>query len=149
MSIDISGFGGFITVQATFTYPAPVAITQFPDDQPPFEFESLEIADMVMGNNGDGITWSKAEPIKMSVNLIAMSIDDRIMSVLLENNRVGKGKLFATKDIITLSIYYANGGFKLLSGGKILGGQPGVSWESSGRLKTKNFNFAFENITGS
>lgn len=149
MTVDISGFGGLITVQATFTFPAPVPFTQFPDDQPPFEFESAEIAEMVMGNNGDGITWSKAIPIKMGVNLIPYSLDDTTMSVLLENNRVGKGKLFSTRDIITLTIFYSNGRFKVLTGGKILGGQLAPSWEASGRFKTKDFKFSFENITGS
>jgi|ERR1043165_5780111 hypothetical protein len=148
MSIDISGFGGLITVQTTFTFPEPVPFTQFPDDQPPFDFESIEIAEMVMGNNGDGVKWSKAVVIKMGINLIPYSTDDTTMSVLLENNRVGKGK-FSAKDSITLNIFYSNGRFKTLSGGSILAGKPAPGWESSGRLTTKDFKFGFENITGS
>jgi hypothetical protein len=149
MSINISGFGSIATIQASSTLPIPYPITQFADDKPPYEVLPLQVGDVAMGNNGDLLKWKKANAIKININVAPSGIDDDTLSVLLENNRVGKGKLFAsTNDTITLCITQPNGLFNIYSGGVILEGQPGNTFESSGRLQTKTYSFAFENRTG-
>lgn len=150
MATNISGFGGIVTIQAIPSFPAPISITQFADDADPFDIPSLQIADVAMGNNGDLLKWSKANPIKITLQIIPTSIDDDILGVLLENNRVGAGKLFSTNDLITLTcVYPASGKFINLTNGSIIEGAPGTSWASSGRLKTKNYVLAFENKVSS
>lgn len=149
MSQDISGFGGIVTILALPTYPVPVPITQFADDVDPFDIPELQIAEVAMGNNGDMLSWSTAKVIEITLGVIPDSIDDEILSVLLENNRVGQGKLFTTRDIITLTCLYPNGRFINLPGGKITKGMPGTSWASAGRFKSKTYTFAFGNKIGS
>ena len=45
-----------------------------------------------MGLNGDLIGWSKPNPIKITLNVIPQSFSDLNLAVLLEANRVGRGK---------------------------------------------------------
>jgi len=89
MANDVSGFGLRIRLTASRTFPAGITITQFADDADPFDIPSLQIADTAMGLNGDLISWSKANPIKPTLNVIPASEDDRNLAVLLEANRVG------------------------------------------------------------
>lgn len=149
MSQDISGYGGIVTILALPTYPVAVPLTQFADDSDPFDLPELEIAQTSMGNNGDMLTWSTAKVIQITLALIPSSIDDEILSVLLENNRVGKGKLFTTRDKITLTCLYPDGKYVNLVDGKLVKGMPGTSWSSAGRFKTKTYTFEFGNKIGS
>jgi len=144
MSKDISGFGTQVQVVASLTFPAGINITQFADDADPFDLPSLQIADKAMGLNGDLITWSKANPIPLTLNVIPEGIDDINLSILLEANRVGRGKLNA-RDIITITGVLPNGAIINLLQGRITDGMPGTSVASSGRFKTKSYVFTFEN----
>lgn len=144
---DISGFGLRIQLIADKTFPVGVPVTQFADDADPFDLPSLQIADKAMGLNGDLITWSKANPIIVTLNVIPGSLDDINLGILLEANRVGRGKIGA-RDIITLIGIYPDGRVITLSPGSITDGMPGDSVSSAGRLKTKSYAFAFENKAG-
>jgi len=144
---DISGFGLRIQIIASNTYPVGFNVTQFADDADPFDIPSIQIADSAMGLNGDLISWAKANPIKIVLNVIPNSIDDINLGILLEANRVGRGKIGA-RDIITMTGIYPNAGFITLSNGIITDGMPGNAVASSGRMKTKVYNFSFENKVG-
>ena len=144
---DISGFGLIVTLTASNTYPVGVVLSEFADDADPFDIPSLQIADAGMGLNGDLLTWSKANPIKQTLSMFPSGLGDRILSILLEANRVGKGKSGA-RDIITLTGIYPSGDFITLSVGTITDGMPGNSVSSAGRLKSKPYNFVFQNKTG-
>lgn len=146
MTTDISGFGAEVQVKASETFPSGFGVTQFADDADPFDIPSLQIADKAMGLNGDLITWSKANPILITLNVVPGSEDDSNLAILLEANRVGKGKTSA-RDTITIVAAYPNGGTLTLSEGKITDGMPGNSIASAGRLKSKAYQFAFENKT--
>lgn len=142
---DVSAFGFQIRLIASTTFPQGFDISQFADDSDPFDIPAVAIGDAAMGLNGDLITWSKANPLKTTIGVIAGSADDSNMSVIYEANRVGKGKISA-RDIITLVGIYPTGRVITLGPGKMLEGMPGFSVASAGRLKTKVFNFSFENI---
>jgi len=145
---NISGFGLLATLIASKTYPIALPLTQFADDSDPVDFPAIEIADTAMGLNGDLLAWSKAVTIKVTLNIIPSSIDDVALGILLEANRVGKGKQSAG-DIITLSIINPQSLSVIqLTNGVITSGMPGNSVASAGRLKTKPYIFAFENKTG-
>lgn len=141
---NISGFGLIVNCIASNTFPVGLLLTEFADDADPFDLPSLQIADKAMGLNGDLIVWSKPNPINVTLNVIAGSFSDLNLAVLLEANRVGRGKTGA-RDIITLSAIYPSGNVVLLTNGAITDGIPASSVASAGRLKSKSYSFSFEN----
>lgn len=144
---DIAGFGLQLNLIASKTYPVGIIITQFADDSDPFDLPDLQIADSAMGLNGDLLTWSKANPIKLTLSVVPASLDDIALGILLEANRVGKGK-FGARDIITLTGVYPSGAIITLINGTITNGIPGQAVSSSGRFKSKPYQFVFENKIG-
>lgn len=145
MSTDISAFGIRVQIFASVTFPTGISITQFADDGDSLDVPQQQIADKAMGVNGDLITWSKANPLNLTLNIIPASDDDRNMSVLLEANRVARGKRGA-RDVITLTAIYPDGTTQTWSQGRITDGTPGKALASSGRMKTKPYMFTFENL---
>lgn len=142
---DISAFRSRIQLIASNTFPVGINLTEFSDDVDAFDLASIQIGDKAMGINGDLVKWSKATPIPLVISVIPGSTDDYNLSYLFNANRVGKGKLGAA-DIITVTIYYPNLNIVTLNNGIITDGMPGMSAANTGRLKTKTYNFAFENM---
>ena len=99
---NISGFGLIVNVLASNTFPVGLLLSQFADDSDPFDIPSIQIADKAMGLNGDLIIWAKANPIIVTLNVVPQGTDDLSLAVLLEANRVGRGKVGA-RDIITMT----------------------------------------------
>ena len=141
---EISGFGVKVNIIASATFPAGLVITQFADDADSLDIPSIQIADKAMGVNGDLVTWSKATPLTLTLNVIPTSDDAKNLEVLHEANRVGMGKQSA-RDIITLVIVYPSGRTATYINGKITDGPSGDSIASAGRMKSKAYQFAFEN----
>jgi hypothetical protein len=144
---NISGFGIVLSIIASKTFPVGLVINQFADDADPLDVPSLQIADKAMGLNGDLIVWSKANPLVVTLDVIPGSFSDINLSILLEANRVGRGKIGA-RDTITMTVLYPAGNFIVLSNGVITDGMPFNSVSSAGRLKSKNYAFSFENRVG-
>ena len=142
---DISVFGIRVQVVASQTFPAGINITQFADDADPFDAPSMQIRDKAMGVNGDLISWSKANPIGVTLNVVPNSEDDKNLGVLFEANRVGKGKQGA-RDVISITAVYPDGKTASFTQGVITDGQPANSAQSSSRMKSKAYTFAFENV---
>lgn len=141
---DISGFGTRIQISASNTFPFGFNLSAFSDDVDPIDVPSVQIAEGVMGANGDLITWSKANPIKTTISVIPNSDEDINLSILLEANRVGKGKQSA-RDVMTMTAIFPDGSILTLIEGIITDGMPGNSFSNAGRLKTKTYSFSFEN----
>jgi len=144
---DISGYNIQAQVIASNTFPIGFTVNEFADDADPVDIPSLTVAETAMGVNGDLIAWAKANPIIVTLNVIPGSDADIALGVLLEANRVGRGKLGA-RDEITMNILYPGGRFVNLSPGRITEGMPGNSVSSEGRQKSKSYVFAFENKVG-
>ena len=150
---NISGYGFSVNIIASTTFPIGLFITEFADDSDPLDVPSLQIADSAMGLNGDLIVWSKANPIKATLDVIPNSFSDRNLAILLEANGVGKGKTSA-KDIITMTLSYPPnpqfliGSIVILTQGVITDGLPLNSVSSAGRLKSKSYAFSFEQRVG-
>lgn len=147
MTKDISGFGVAVTIIASGTFPIGFTVTQFADDSDPLDFAAVNIADKAMGLNGDMITWAKAQPLPMTLNVIAGSTDDISLNILAQANRVGQGKTSAF-DLITATVVYPDGTVKVLTGGRMTDAPFGSSIASAGRLKSKTYNFWFANVIG-
>jgi hypothetical protein len=144
---NISGFGTSVNLIASTTYPIGVQITEFADDADALDVPDLQIGDVAMGLNGDLITWSKANPIKLTLNIIPESDSDITLSILLAANRVGRGKISA-RDKIIMNVFYPNGSFINLANGVITNGVPFSPVANSGRLKTRAYQFSFETYNG-
>lgn len=145
MSQDISGFGLRVVVTATRTFPNGFTVSAFADDSDPFDLPELTIAETGMGLNGDLVTWSNANPINVTLNVIPNSDEDRNLQTLFNANRVGRGKQ-AVQDVIRLVGVYPDGSRVILTEGKTTSYMPGNSVASAGRIKSKPYNFMMENI---
>lgn len=146
MSQNISGFGLTLNLRASKTFPAGFDISQFADDADPFDSPSLQVADAAMGLNGHMVTWSIANPLALTLNVIPGGTDDLNLAQLLEANRAALGKR-PVGDVITLTGTYPDGKTVTWSGGAITDGMPANSVASAGRLKSKPYQFKFENKT--
>jgi hypothetical protein len=144
---NISGFGLSINIIASKTFPVGLYIDQFADDTDPTDLTNLQIADKAMGLNGDLIIWSKPTPIIINVSVIPGSFADINLAILLEANRVGRGKIGA-RDVLIMNVNYPAGNFIILQNGAITDGPVASSVASSARLKSKTYSFAFENRIG-
>lgn len=144
---NISGYGLTLTLAASKTFPLGFVVNQFADDADPLDVPALQIGDSAMGLNGDLIVWSKANPIKITLDVIPTSPSDRNLAILMEANRPGLGKIPA-RDVITLNILYPAGNFITLTNGLLTDGLPFNAVSSDGRLKSKSYNFSFENRIG-
>lgn len=139
---DLSHFGTVATISASNTIPAPLPITHFADDADGMDLPSINIAEMVMGTNGDAVTYSIATPIEITMNIIPNTISHVAMGTIFEANRAEKGKNPA-RDIITVVRVAPDGSTLTLSGGKMTSGMPATSMASSGRLKTASYGLKF------
>jgi hypothetical protein len=144
MAQDVSGFGTILNMVASNTFPNGFTISAFADDGDPIDLPAITINGSAMGLNGDLITWSKASEIKASIAVIEGSADDINLAIVMEANRVGKGKVSA-QDAITLTAVYPSGKTITFNPGVMVQGQPEPSVASAGRLKTKKYDFVFEN----
>lgn len=139
---DLSIFGTIATITASNTIPAPAPITHFADDADGMDLPEMTIADMVMGVNGDAVTWTISSPIELAVNIIPNTLSHLTMGTIFEANRAEKGKLPA-RDVITMVRIAPDGSTLTLTGGKMISGTPATSMASSGRLKTAAYKLRF------
>lgn len=141
---NISGYGLIVSLLASNTFPVGLVLTQWPDDQDALSFPDIDIADGGVGVNGDLIVWSKGAPIRATLSAIPDSPTDLQLALLLSANRVGKSKVGA-KDTIQMVAKQGNNNIGTFTNGIILSGPPFNGVASSGRMKTKTYNFMFEN----
>lgn len=146
---NISGFGTVGTLIASNTYPLGIVLTKFADDVDPIDVPSVSIADLTMGVNGDGIAQSKAAALLVNISVIPGTLQDTALSTLLNANRVGIGKISA-RDVITFTYVLPNSTLNQATffDGIITDGSFGISISSSGRFKTRVYNFKFARVTG-
>lgn len=145
MATDISATGISVLVRASATFPSGFSVSQFADDADPFDLPALEIASTAMNANGELVVWSSPQPIVPTLNVIPGSEDDNNLAILFEANRAAGGKVVA-RDIITMTATYPDGSTVTLSNGKMTSGFPGKSVASAGRMKSKAYTFAFQDI---
>lgn len=141
---DVSGYGLSFRLKASNTFPFGLDVTQFSDDSDPLDVPEMDIADHGMGLNGDLVTWTTANPILVTVNVIAGSDDDKNLRLLFEANRAGRNKTSA-KDVITGVLAYPDGEAVSLLTGVCKSFVPARGANSDGKLKSRPYTFAFEN----
>lgn len=144
---NVTGFGTVISLVASVTFPTGFAITAFADDSDPLDIASIKIGDAAMGVNGDLLTWARAVPNPVVLNVIPGSQDDVNLSILFNANRASQGKASAN-DVLTLTVVYPDGTVVTKTNGICTDFMPGKSVASSGRTKTKAYAMTFEASTG-
>ncbi len=143
--MDISGLGVRVTVRASRTFPVGFTISEFADDADSIDVAALTIAETAMGLNGDLLTWSNANPVPLTLNVIPNSDADRNLTIIGNANRPGRGRNSAN-DVITVSVVFPDGRTNLFRTGVMINYMPVNSIASAGRLKSKPYNFMFENV---
>lgn len=144
MPYDVSGTGFSLTVKASVTFPQGFTISAFADDADPWDAPAVDIATPSMNVNGDLVVFSAPQPLTRTLNVIPGSEEDNNLSILLEANRVGKGKRSA-RDVITIVAAWPDGSTETLGNGKMTNGMSGKSLASSAKIKSRSYAFAFEN----
>lgn len=144
--LDVSAIGVSVRVIASITFPQGFTVTEFADDADPFDLPSIDIATVSMNVNGNPIFQSAPVPVTLTLNVIPGSFSDENLAVIFEANRAAQNKRYV-QDIITMVGVYPNGATIMLSDGKMTSGVPGHGVASAGRLKSKQYGFAFGNLS--
>ncbi|KOQ24223.1 hypothetical protein ABW38_00435 [Achromobacter xylosoxidans] len=143
---DTSAIGVALRCVASESFPAGFTITEFADDADPFDIPAIDIATAGMNVNGDMVVFSAPTPITITISVIPGSDADNNLAVIFEANRAAKNKRHA-RDEITLVGTYPDSSSLKLSEGKMISGMPGNSPASAGRIKSKTYTFAFQNLS--
>jgi len=142
----ISGAGIKIQLIASVTFPFGIDITQLADDTDPFSFVDMTIGEGAIGVNGDPVFWSRAALVPFQLSIVPNSDNDKDLQVIFDSNRVGQGKLSVDDEIFITGIYPSGEKISLLNG-KMFTGSAAQSVQSTGRMKSKTYTFAFGNYT--
>lgn len=143
---NISGFGLTGRVTASKTFPNGFDVTKFADDSDPLDAPDLEIAETAFGLNGDMVTWSRPTGIEITIAVLPNSDEEANFAALVEANRVAKKKPGA-RDIVNIVLSYPNGSKAICSTGVSITGPVIQAVQSSGRMKTRQFKFRFEQVS--
>lgn len=143
--LDVSAIGVSVWCSASITFPQGFLISEFADDSDPFDLPNIDIATPSMNVNGDLIRQSSPVPITITLNVLPGSLSDENLAIIFEANRAARYKRHA-QDVITLVAAYPTGATLTLSDGMMTGGIPGNGVSSSGRVKSKAYSFAFQNV---
>ena len=147
MAQNIAGVGLTLWLNASNTFPIGFPITQFADDADAISSPDITIGETAMGLNGDLLTWAKAVPIPIKIAVVPDSIDDTNLSILFNANRVGANKASAA-DSISLIVVFPDETTITFNNGLITAGPSISNVLSAGRLKSKEYSFMFEDVSG-
>ena len=142
---DIGGFGTELTIYASVTFPNGLTITEFADDADPVDSPSIQIRDKAMNLNGRLITWGKATPVGLTINITPNTDDQVNLELLFDSNRVARGKR-NVNDVIDATLIYPDGTAKNFEQGSPTDYIPVNSIASSSRMKSRPFVFAFQSM---
>lgn len=140
---EISVLGAKAWLTADKTFPAGFAITKFPADSDGIDITEIQMGNAEIGVNGDMITWRTPVANTITISVIPGSDEDKNLQILLDRNRVAKGRMYE-QDNITLVVTLNNGTTHTFSNGIITTGELGYSLTSQGKIRTKRYGFMFE-----
>lgn len=142
---DVSATGLSLTIRFSVTFPSGFTFTEFADDADGWDAPAIDLGTVAMNLNGEMVFSSAPVPMLRTINAIPGSPGERNLAIAAEANRVAKGKRSA-RDIVTIVANYPDGSTETLDLGKMTNGMLGKSVASAGRIKSKSYNFAFEQM---
>ena len=142
--VPITATGITYRIVASVTFPQGFPIAELADDNDPFDFPDVDIAEYGIALNGTLVIWNKAVALPVTFNVVPGMEEDKNLTTLYNANRRTKDHQPAG-DIITIIATYPNGEQKVLKHGVIITGAPLASVASNGRFKTRSFSFVFAN----
>ena len=143
--MDISAAGGKVTIISSPTFPQGFTITEWATDADPITIEDVQIAQSEVGVNGDIVSWHRAVPVNVDMNIIPNSESDKNLMILTSANKVEKNKV-ALHDSITMIISYPDGTLKTFTEGTIVSGSVANSMVNDGKIRSKNYKFVFGKV---
>lgn len=144
--INISGFGASVYIVSTEAFPFGFSVTQFADDADPLIIEPLEAKAFEMLLDGSLYAYQKANPVKVTVNVIPGTEDDINLKQLVTANK-GLPSFLPLPETVIMTLTYPSNGTTILSNGTILSGPVADSIHSGGRMKGNPYTFAFGSVT--
>lgn len=143
---NVSGFGATCNIVSTATFPYGFSLSKLADDVDPIVVEDLEIKKFEMLLDGSMLSYRTANPVLVSLSVIAGSVDDANLGIILSASQI-RGKLIRLPDTIWLTVSYPDNTISTFTRGAMLSGPPAKSVLSSGRYKTSTYKFAFTDST--
>lgn len=143
--INISGFGMKAQLVADSTFPSGFTISEWSDETDAVDVAHLTVAEAGYGPNGDMVWWSRVNGIDVTLNVIPDSDSEVNLTALVDANRAAKGKGSA-KDSVSLVFTWPDGRIVTCEPGIVVVGDIAPSMANSGRMKTRSYQFKFEQI---
>lgn len=143
---NVSGFGAKCHIVSTATFPYGFALSKLADDIDPIVVEDLEIKKFEMLLDGSMLAYQTANPVLVSLSVIAGSVDDINLGVMLSASQI-RGKLIKLPDTVLMTVSYPDDTISTFTRGAMLAGPPAKSVLVSGRYKTSTYKFAFTDCT--
>lgn len=139
MAVNLSGTGSWVRVGAK-------TITEFADDQSPFEIEDMEVAGTGVNLQGTMTYWAKGATSKIKIGVIPHSDSDEYLRTLLlrtkpSNNSTG------IYDFTMTCMSGAGGRARDFKGCVIVSGPPADSVATEGRINGHSYTFVGEETT--
>lgn len=142
---DVSAIGLSVSIKASNTFPGGFQCSVFADDADPVDFPAAVLAELGMDVNGTLVSWSAPAPQSVTLSVLPGTDEDDNLQVLLQANRAAKGRTSA-RDIVTFTVMYGDGSSTTCREGRILGGPAAKSASNAGRLKSHEYQFAFQDF---
>lgn len=136
MAYNISGTGAWAQVGAK-------TITEFADDNNPFEVEDLEVSGQGVNLQGTMVYWAKGALSKIKISVIPHSDSDEYLRTLLLRTKPTQNSTGIYDFQMTL-MSGAGGKKRVFTGCVIMAGPPADGIASEGRLNSHTYTFVGE-----
>ncbi len=139
---DISTRGLSAYLLASETMPVGMLLNQFADEDDSIDITEASIGGARLDLNGKVISWTSANVVTVRISLIPEGVDDSLLGVIYNANRVSSITKSAA-DIINLVVRYPNGNVRTFTNGRMISGPGGPTAKAEGRLATNTYTIAF------
>ncbi|MND99921.1 hypothetical protein D3C81_527780 [compost metagenome] len=139
-NISTFGLSGYLI--ATRTLPIGILINRWADDVDSIAVTEATTGEAVLDLNGSVISWTVATPLTVALSVIPNTIDDDMLSIIYNSNRVSKTSP-PVGDSINLVLRYPNGGVRVFTTGRVVSGPSSPTARAEGRMASNTYTYAF------
>lgn len=119
-----------------------LVLNDFADDQDPIMIDELDLGEAMFDINGRLFRRSRLEPVTMHIAVVPGSSDEKALNEAIINHEIGM--FGCPTPIKTLTVKYPNDRDVTFYNGFHVGASMGYAATSQGRIRTKNYSFAFK-----